>query len=91
MVVLSEVIVFLKWGKWSVVSLFKGEWLRWNGFLKVFKEFLDYLFDLRCKLIEDVDMIDWCCWIVVGGVIFDEFLVVGVFKICKLDLLIIIY
>ncbi|XP_052094995.1 E3 ubiquitin-protein ligase UBR3-like [Mytilus californianus] len=67
-----EVNALLKRGKRTVATHFKSECFRKSG-NKSLHEFMNYLFDPRNKSIDDVDVLDWCRWLIAGGVTFDEF------------------
>lgn len=74
----SEVTALLKRGKRTVATHFKTEFKR-CGNNKSLNEFMNYLFDPRSKSIDDVDVLDWCRWLIAGGVTFDEFSKTGTY------------
>lgn len=73
-----EVTALLKRGRRTVATHFKSECFRKSGSNKSLNEFMNYLFDPRHKSIDDVDVLDWCRWLIAGGVTFDEFSKTGV-------------
>lgn len=68
-----EVTALLKRGKRSVASFFKAECFRQCGTHRTLQDFLNFLFDPKTKPIDDLDVLDWCRWLIAGGATFDEF------------------
>ncbi|KAJ8313482.1 hypothetical protein KUTeg_008043 [Tegillarca granosa] len=68
-----EVTALLKRGKRSVASFFKAECFRQCGTHRTLQDFLNFLFDPKTKSIDDLDVLDWCRWLIAGGATFDEF------------------
>ncbi len=73
----------MKRGKRFVAKYFKDECVR-SGGQQQLNELMDYLLD-PSKPLDDFERIDWCRWVISGGVTFDEFSKEGVHQTSNLD------